>query len=84
MSQVCRGLPRIRTAKKGTKSGTRDEAGIRGGGGLDCMVITINNGNLVCKWLETPGRTVPTYNFPPFCGRKALALSRTVSHIEMP
>lgn len=29
------------------------------------MVITINNGNLVCKWLETrAARTVPTYNFP--------------------
>lgn len=54
------------------------------GDGLDCMVITINNGNLVCKWFETPGRTVPTYNFPPFCGRRALALSRAVSHIEMP
>lgn len=84
MSQVRRGLPRIGPRKKGTKSGTGGRGGDTGRGGLDCMVITINNGNLVCKWLETPGRTVPTYNFPPFCGRKALALSRAVSHIEMP
>lgn len=56
------------------------------GGGLDCMVITINNGNLVCKWLETPGRTVPTYNFPPFCGGRALRPSpaHSADHIEMP
>lgn len=31
MSQVRRGLPRIRPEKKGTKSGTEDEAEIRGG-----------------------------------------------------
>jgi len=50
------------------------------------MVITINNGNLVCKWLETPGRTVPTYNFPPFCGGRALrpSLAHSADHIEMP
>lgn len=69
--------------------GRRQKEGEEGGrdtgrDGLDCMVITINNGNLVCKWVETPGRAVPTYNFPPFCGRRALALSRAVSHIEMP
>lgn len=85
-----RALPWTRQRGKKTGSGgggRRRRAEIRGGegrDGLDCMVITINNGNLVCKWVETPGRAVPTYNFPPFCGRRALALSRAVSHIEMP
>jgi len=78
---------RQRGKKTGSVGGGR-RRGRRGGDtgrdGLDCMVITINNGNLVCKWVETPGRAVPTYNFPPFCGRRALALSRAVSHIEMP
>lgn len=79
--------------RKGGSPGEENQT--RGEAGLDCMVITINNGNLVCKWLETPARAVPTYNFPPFRGRRALPPlssllppppppARAVSHIEMP
>lgn len=78
--------------RKGGSPGEENQT--RGEAGLDCMVITINNGNLVCKWFETPARAVPTYNFPPFRGRRALSPllplpppplpARAVSHIEMP
>lgn len=54
------------------REGGRNES--RGEAGLDCMVITINNGNLVCKWLETPARPVPTYNFPPFSRQESTPL----------
>lgn len=49
------------------------------------MVITINNGNLVCKWLETPGRARSYLQFPSILRQESSRPStRAVSHIEMP
>lgn len=56
---------------KSTGGSAGGKSQTRGRDSLDCMVITINNGNLVCKWLEMPGRPRSYLQFPSILWEKS-------------